>query len=154
MVLPPKLLGLVAMGVVIAAGAAAAQEEKATGVVAVRQAVMKAQGAHVAAVKTILTEYPQLLVQVPAHAKAVADMAQHTPEMFPAGSEASASRALPPVWTDTAGFAAASKRAEELALKLAAAAESGDAQATLAAFAALGKDGCGSCHETYRRPQD
>jgi cytochrome c556 len=27
-------------------------------------------------------------------------------------------------------------------------------QATLAAFAALGKEGCGGCHETFRKKQD
>jgi cytochrome c556 len=39
----------------------------------------------------------------------------------------------------------------ELATKLEAAANSGDQAATLAAFGALGKDGCGGCHETYRK---
>jgi cytochrome c556 len=39
----------------------------------------------------------------------------------------------------------------ELAAKLAAAASLGDKAATLAAFADLGKNGCGGCHETYRK---
>ena len=39
----------------------------------------------------------------------------------------------------------------ELAGKLAAAAGSGDQAATLAGFATLGKDGCGGCHETFRK---
>ena len=43
------------------------------------------------------------------------------------------------------------EKAEGLAEKLAEAAESGDAKATLAAFATLGKEGCGGCHGTFRK---
>jgi cytochrome c556 len=35
-----------------------------------------------------------------------------------------------------------------------ASSQSGDVKATLAAFAALGKEGCGGCHETFRKKQD
>ena len=55
------------------------------------------------------------------------------------------------IWTDQAGFKAAAEKAEGLAEKLTEAAKGGDAQATLAAFAALGKEGCGGCHETFRK---
>ena len=46
------------------------------------------------------------------------------------------------------------ERARELAGKLAETSQGGDVQATLAAFAALGKEGCGGCHETFRKKQD
>ena len=64
-----------------------------------------------------------------------------------------ATSALPAVWSDQAGFKAAAEKAEGLAEKLAAAAKSGDPQATLAAFAALGKEGCGGCHQTFRKKE-
>ncbi len=71
--------------------------------------------------------------------------------MFPPGSDQQPTAALPVIWTDQAGFKAAAEKAEGLAEKLAEAAKGGDAQATLAAFAALGKEGCGGCHETFRK---
>ena len=51
-------------------------------------------------------------------------------------------------WTDFEGHA---KTMGELAAKLETAAASGDQAATLAAFAALGKNGCGGCHEMFRK---
>ena len=71
--------------------------------------------------------------------------------MFPPGSDQQPTDALPVIWSDQAGFQAAAEKAEGLAEKLAEAAKGGDPQATLAAFAALGKEGCGGCHETFRK---
>lgn len=144
------ILAVVTLGV-LGGSIAGAQEEKATGVVAVRQAAMKANGDHMTAIKAILTEYPELLAQVEYHADAIKESAEYTPAMFPPGSDHSPTSALPPVWSDATGFKAASEKAEGLAEKLADAAESGDAKATLAAFATLGKDGCGGCHSTFRK---
>ena len=48
----------------------------------------------------------------------------------------------------------AARKAQDLARKLAETARGGDAKATLAAFGALGKEGCGGCHETFRKKQD
>jgi cytochrome c556 len=36
----------------------------------------------------------------------------------------------------------------------AATSRGGDVPATLATFAALGKEGCGGCHETFRKKED
>ena len=128
-----------------------ADEEKATGVVAVRQATMKANGDHMTAIKAIITEYPQLLSQIEFHADAIKETAEYTPAMFPPGSDNSPTWALPPVWSDAAGFKAGADKTEGLAEKLADAAKSGDVKATLAAFATLGKEGCGGCHTTFRK---
>ncbi len=136
---------------VLGGSIAGAQEEKATGVVAVRQAAMKANGDHMTAIKAILTEYPELLAQVEYHADAIKESAEYTPAMFPPGSDNSPTAALAPVWSDAAGFKAAADKAEDLAENLAEAAKGGDPKATLAAFAMLGKDGCGGCHGTFRR---
>ena len=57
------------------------------------------------------------------------------------------------VWEKPDEFAAKANNMAGLAAKLEAAAKSGDQAATMAAFAALGKDGCGACHSTFRRPQ-
>ncbi|CAN5908583.1 hypothetical protein BH11PSE3_BH11PSE3_15260 [soil metagenome] len=68
--------------------------------------------------------------------------------MFPPGSDKD-SKALPTVWSDSAGFMAASKTADTAYDKLAVAAGSGDMAALTAAFGEAGK-ACGGCHEKYR----
>jgi cytochrome c556 len=70
-------------------------------------------------------------------------------KMFPAGSDKGDTKALPAVWTDWAGFQAASKNADAAFDKLATAAGSGDQAALAAAFADAGK-ACGACHEKFR----
>lgn len=145
------VFAIAALGVVSGAAAIAVAEEKATGVVAVRQATMKASGAHMAAIKSILTEYPQALDQVLGHAQALEADARDTAVLFPEGSSQPASYALPKVWSDQAGFKAAADKAADLAAQLVAASKDGDAKAMLAAFGNLGKNGCGGCHETFRK---
>jgi cytochrome c556 len=70
-------------------------------------------------------------------------------KMFPAGSDKGDTKALPTVWTDMAGFQAASKNADAAYDKLAVAAGSGDLAAVTAAFGDTGK-ACGACHEKFR----
>jgi cytochrome c556 len=69
-------------------------------------------------------------------------------KMFPAGSDKD-TKALPTVWSDSAGFQAASKNADAAYDKLAVAAGSGDLAAVTAAFGETGK-ACGACHEKFR----
>ncbi|MFO1074831.1 MAG: cytochrome c [Geminicoccaceae bacterium] len=144
------MFAVAAMGV--AGGViAVADEPKATGVVAVRQATMKANGAHMAAIKSILTEYPQALDQIQGHAQALLADSADAASLFPAGSDQPASWALPAVWSDQAGFKAAAAKNQELAGKLVEVSKGGDAKAILAAFGTLGKEGCGGCHQTFRK---
>jgi cytochrome c556 len=70
-------------------------------------------------------------------------------KMFPAGSDKGETKALPTVWSDSAGFQAASKAADAAYDKLAVAAGSGDLAAVTAAFGDTGK-ACGACHDKYR----
>jgi cytochrome c556 len=144
-------LAVAAVGIAAATVVLAQDQPKATGVAAVRQAAMKANGDHMGAIKAILTEYPQLVGHVEFHAEAIKEVVEYAPDLFPPGSDQQPTAALPVIWTDQAGFKAAAEKAEGLAEKLAEAAQGGDAQATLAAFAALGKEGCGGCHETFRK---
>ena len=69
-------------------------------------------------------------------------------KLFPAGSDKD-TKALPVVWTDWAGFQAASKNADAAFDKLAVAAGSGDQAALATAFADTGK-ACGACHDKFR----
>ena len=70
-------------------------------------------------------------------------------KMFPAGSDKGETRALPAIWTDWAGFEAASKNADMAFDKLATAAGSGNAEALATAFADAGK-ACGACHQKFQ----
>jgi len=69
-------------------------------------------------------------------------------KMFPPGSDKD-TKALPTVWTDSAGFQAANKAADAAYDKLAVAAGSGNMAALQAAFADTGKS-CGACHDKFR----
>ena len=73
---------------------------------------------------------------------------------FPEGSTQPPTAALPVVWDKPDQFKQAAERAHGLAEKLAETSRGGDVPATLAAFAALGKEGRGGCHETFRKKQD
>jgi cytochrome c556 len=148
-----KIGAAVAAGALVTAAAIGTAQDKATGIVAYRQAVMKANGAHAQALQVALTEQPQLLKDAGYHAEAIKEAMEYVPDLFPPGSK-QASNALPPVWENPAGFETAAGKAEELAEKLAEALEGGDVGASLAAFQALGKEGCGGCHETYRKKPD
>jgi cytochrome c556 len=70
-------------------------------------------------------------------------------KMFPKGSDTGDTKALPTVWSDSAGFAAASKAADDAYDKLAVAAGSGDYAAMATAFGDVGK-ACGACHQKFR----
>jgi len=70
-------------------------------------------------------------------------------KMFPAGSDKGDTKALPTVWSDKAGFLAASKASDVAYDKLAVAAGSGDMAALTGAFQATGK-ACGACHDKFR----
>src|SRR3954452_23550229 len=136
------------------ASLAAAQQEGAKGVVAIRQATMDANAKHMNAIKAILTQDPQLIKLVAFHAQAIAEAAEYVPEMFPDGSTQQPTAALPVIWQKPDQFKQAAEQAHGLATKLAESSQGGDVQATLVAFAALGKEGCGGCHETFRKKQD
>lgn len=69
--------------------------------------------------------------------------------MFPAGSDKGETKALPTIWSDSAGFKAAGAASIAAYDKLATAAGSGDMAALTAAFGDTGKT-CGACHDKFR----
>ena len=73
------------------------------------------------------------------------------PALFPPGSDAGATRALPTVWADRAGFEQANANMITALGALRTAAASGDVAATTAAFGQTGAT-CGACHRVYRGP--
>lgn len=138
-------LGLTLAGMI---GAAAAQDP-----VAHRQEEMKGFGKNMGAVKAAVIDKKGTLADAAAAAQHIAGDAPHIPSWFPAGSGQGNTRALPVIWEKPDEFAAKAKNMGELAAKLEAAARGGDQAAAAAAFATLGKDGCGACHSVFRKPQ-
>lgn len=138
-------LGLALAGVI---GVAAAQD-----VIAHRQDEMKGFGKNMGAVKAAVIDKKGTLADAVAAAQHIAGDAAEIPSWFPAGSGQGNTKALPVIWEKPDEFAAKAKNMGELAAKLEAAAKAGDQAAAAAAFAALGKDGCGGCHATFRKPQ-
>jgi cytochrome c556 len=119
-----------------------------------RESAMKGMGKEMGAIKKLVAGPAEDLGQVKQHAAVISETAKQIPGLFPPGSEGGDSEALPVVWTDQAGFQKAAARLGELAAQLNASADTGDPKQVGAAFAAVGKEGCSGCHQTYRKPQD
>ena len=146
------VVAVAAFGLTILSGLPGqAAEKEAKGFVAVRQFTMDANGDLASSIKAILTEEPSLIAEVAIQAQAIADTAKNLPAMFPKDADNSHSYALKSVWEKPDEFAAASKKLEELASKLAETAKTGDVKASLAAFADMGRNGCGACHNEFRQ---
>lgn len=82
-----------------------------------------------------------------------ADMLPWAKEMadaFPEGSDKAPSEALPAIWTDPDGFAAAIAAYDEALTALNKAALAGDANAASNGFRSLGAS-CSNCHRSYRK---
>ena len=83
-------------------------------------------------------------------AKAMGRFAAIMPSLFPQGTAAgNNTRALPEVWSDSAGFQKAAASFGEASAMLVKAAAAGDAAGVDAAIKAV-SDSCGACHRAYR----
>lgn len=147
-----RLLGAAAAIVMAGAAGFAVGQDKET-VLKQREATMKEQGKDIGAVKAYLDGKGDL-----AQAKTgAADLTQTTkkiPQLFPAGTGGPSPDgdyvAKPEIWTDWNKFLEAQKAAAAKADALLVAVNAGDKSAIEAAFADLGKNGCGGCHTTFR----
>lgn len=139
-------LGILTLG--IGAATAANPDEQ-------REQLMKGFGSRMKTIKEALTENKGTIDDVAKAATEIAENSERIPGVFPEGSshlETNAdSEALPVIWQRWPEFESKAGQMGDLAQKLAAAAGQGDRQATLAAFGDLGKNGCGSCHEVFRK---
>jgi cytochrome c556 len=135
---------LAAGGMVGGATIALAQDD----VIKQRQENRKQTAATMRAIKGVIDAKGDAKSVVPQAAK-LKELELAFDKMFPAGSDKGDTKALPTVWSDTAGFMAASKNADGAYDKLAAAAGSGDLAALTVAFGETGK-ACGACHEKFR----
>jgi cytochrome c556 len=118
-----------------------------------RQAVMKAQGKDMTAIKAFIDDKGDLAAAQTAGADLVLQIAK-IPDIFPKGTGMAEfpgkSYVKPAVWTEWDKFLAIQKTALAKAEALNAALKGGDKVAITAAFGDIGKNGCGACHEPYR----
>jgi cytochrome c556 len=129
---------------------AQAQSEK---LIQDRQALMKEQGADMGAIKGYLDDKNDL-----AKATAAADDLPKTmvklPDVFPPGSGGpnpeGKYETKPEIWSDWKGFLEQRDTAAKKADALLVAVKSGDKATIQTAFADLGKEGCGGCHQKFR----
>jgi len=83
-------------------------------------------------------------------ARAIGRYLRLHPTLFPKGSEQGHdTRALPAIWSDSAGFQKVADESANAAMKMADLAKAGDADGVATQVKILG-DGCASCHRTYR----
>jgi cytochrome c556 len=87
-----------------------------------------------------------------AAADGIAMWAEAIPGLFPPGSTASDSRALPDIWKNKADFDRRAADLHEAAQRLSQIAASGD-KAAFAAQVDVVQSRCAACHERYRAPQ-
>jgi len=137
---------IAAFGFGLAGGPASADEAA----IKYRQSVMKAIGAHMAAVAPIVKGQIDAKGHLPGHASAVAAMGAVTKDLFPKGSDAGQTAALAAIWEKPDDFAKAVAAFETASAKFAETAQGGDMQAIGAAFGDLGKS-CGGCHQSFRK---
>ena len=146
------IAGAVIVGALIGAAAVAPAMDGGN-VIKDRAAVMKQQAKDLHDVKGYLAGTGD---QTGA-AAAAADLTSTTrkiPDLFPPGSKAASPDGKyapkPEIWSQWEKFLAAQKNAAAKADALLAAVKSRGKAEIQAAFAALGKNGCGGCHENFR----
>jgi cytochrome c556 len=147
---------LVLVAAVAAPSLLSAQDPAA--IVKQRQETMKQLGGHAKAINEFVESGNGSAEDVAQRAAAIQEIAGKIPGLFPEGTSmddgVGKTGAKPVIWTDWAGFQAAAEKMGEEAGELQTAAASGDKAAIGTQFAALGKEGCGGCHQTFRQKLD
>jgi cytochrome c556 len=136
------------------AGCASMEAPKmsAADAIAARQQLMKDQGAAARSIQEKL-KTGQIQAIAP-DAEKLAQTSKQILAMFPPGSvNPATSRAKPEIWQKWSEFEGYAKLLDAKATKLAATARTGNAQATSAEVADLGKTTCGACHNAFRGPE-
>jgi cytochrome c556 len=141
-------------------GAVAFAADEPANVVKYRKAFMDANGAHITMIAAVVKGEVSF-GEVAANAQALAEQGKfltaHLKQLFPKGTAkgetGEKSAALPVIWEKWGEFEQAAQKYQEESAKFAQVAQGGDMAAIGPALGALGKQGCGACHETFREKQ-
>jgi cytochrome c556 len=139
-------------------GAAAFAADEPANVIKYRQAFMKANAGHITMIAAVVKGEVSWTDELAGHAHALHEQSKHLLRLFPEGSGKGdtdvQSAALPVIWEQWSGFEEAANTFEAESGKLVEVVESGDQTAIAQQVGALGKNGCGGCHETFREKQE
>lgn len=145
---PCRSLFVVAL--TLAAGIAVAAEPE--DIIKYRSAVMKSNGAHMAAAGAIITGKVDFKNQLADHAKALAAINKDIAVLFPKDTDYGDTKALDAVWEKNAEFKKRAKDAAQKADAFARAVAANDARNIGARFKEL-SDSCKSCHKDFRKEE-
>ncbi len=152
------LLGAALSATALIAMPALLSAQDPAAVVKERQDTMKKMGDNMKAINAFVESGTGSAGDVAARAAAIQQISEKIPSLFPEGTSmddgVGKTGAKPVIWTDWAGFQTHAKTLGEEAAKLSEAAAGGDSAAIGTQFAALGKNGCGGCHQTFRQKLD
>ncbi len=127
----------------------AAARAEGPDIITVRQTAFDLNNASFAFIRAVVKDRGDVK-QLEAPGKAIGRWASVIPTMFPPGTEKGGeTKALPEIWSDSAGFKKDADALGTAAMKLASAAKAGDADAVAAATKEMG-EACGACHKAYR----
>jgi cytochrome c556 len=145
---------VVAALALVTAWPAAAQFAKPEQAIKYRQSVMTLQGAHFGRLSAMANgRVPFDAAAAQANADLVLTFSKLPFTAFGEGTDKGApTRAKPEIWTNRADFDAKAKAYQDEAVKLQAAAKTGNLDQIKAAAGAVGQS-CKSCHDTYQKEQ-
>ena len=142
------ILAAVAAAIALPASAQFAKPEDA---VKYRKASLTVMGAHFSRVGAMASGRVPFDAKVAAeNADLVATLAKLPWAAFPEGTDKGDTRAKPEIWKDAAKFKEDADKFQTEALKLQAAAKTGNLDAIKTAFGATGAS-CKACHDTFRK---
>ncbi len=134
-----------------------ASAEEAEAVYASRSDFMKGMGGAMRAFSNYLKRGDGEPLELGAMATEIAERASEIPSLFPQDTgmaQNEESEAKSDIWENWADFVAAAEGLVEPATALAAAFDSGDADAIGGAVKALGGEGCRGCHSQFREKKE
>lgn len=118
-----------------------------------RKAVMNALAAHIGAYSMISFGKVEHQGHLKAHANALADLGAQSKVLFPVGTDAGDTAALPLIWKEPDQFGKLAADLETSTARLRDAVNAGDKAGQMAAFKAVGES-CKGCHDRYRKADD
>lgn len=145
----PALLACAALSVPAVAASATAPADA----IKYRKAVMEALSNHVSAFMLVNFGKVEHQGHLKAHANAIADLGAQAKVLFPAGTDAGDTDALPLIWKEPDQFRKLLGDLETSSAKLRDAVAANDKPGTMAAFKAMG-EACKGCHDRYRKAED
>lgn len=149
--------GAIALAVTLASSPALAIDEPEN-VINYRKGIMRANGGHMGSLAAMARGDVSFTDEALLHARTIHDMSQNIGRLFPPGTGPGETEvetdALPTIWERPDEFQQAITSLQEQSAAMIQAAESGDQTAFAQQVGMLGREGCGNCHDDFRRSDD